>query len=95
MLKVSRTRFTVAALWLAIVMLMGTSYFAAQKTAMFILPVLKFLAPHASIRQLNVMHLGMRKVAHVTEYGILAVLLGSRRWSSALGARRAWRPGSR
>ena len=79
MLKVSRTRFTVAALWLAIVMLMGTSYFAAQKTAMFILPVLKFLAPHASIRQLNVMHLGTRKVAHVTEYGILAVL-----WFKAL-----------
>jgi VanZ family protein len=79
LLKMSRTRFSVAALWLAIVLFMGASYFAANKTAVFILPILKFLAPHASIRQLHAIHTGIRKIAHVTEYAILAVL-----WFKAL-----------
>ena len=74
-----RSRLTVAALWLAIVLLMGASYFAASRTAVVILPALNFLAPHASIRQLNTMHFGIRKVAHVTEYVILAWL-----WFTAL-----------
>jgi len=81
----SRTRFAVAALWLGIVLFMGASYFAMHKTAVLIIPTLKFLAPHASLRQLNTMHLGVRKVAHVTEYAILALL-----WFTAvvLSARR-------
>jgi len=74
-----RSRYPIAALWLALVLFMGASYFAASKTAAFILPILKFLAPHATVRQLHVMHFGVRKMAHVTEYAILAVL-----WFKAL-----------
>ena len=75
----ARSRYAIAALWLAIVLLMGASFFAAQQTAVFVLPVLRFLAPHASFRQLNTIHFGIRKVAHATEYGILALL-----WFKAL-----------
>jgi len=80
-----RARYTVAMLWLALVLFMGASYFGAQKTADLIIPVLKFLAPHASVTRLNAVHMLVRKLSHLAEYAILAAL-----WFKALslGARR-------
>ena|SRR5258706_3261527 len=68
------SRYAVAALWLAIVLFLGASYFSTQTTAVFALPVLKLLAPHASLRQLHLVHNGLRKLVHVSEYAILALL---------------------
>jgi len=67
-------RYAVAVLWLAVVLFLGGSYFAAHNTAVLVLPVLKVFVPHASLRQLNAIHAVVRKVAHLTEYAILALL---------------------
>src|SRR5260370_35877204 len=58
----------------------STQYFAAERTGGVILPVLHWLFPWATSRMLHLMHLGIRKTAHVTEFGFFSILVfrGSR-----------------
>ena len=69
-----RTRFAVASLWLVLVLFLGSAYFAAQETGRFVLPLLKFLMPATPPAQLHAIHLVLRKLAHVAEYAVLALL---------------------
>jgi len=69
-----RTRFAVASLWLVLVLFLGSAYFAAQQTGPFVLPVLKLLLPGAPFAQLQAIHLVLRKLSHVAEYAVLALL---------------------
>jgi len=69
-----RTRFAVASLWLALVLFLGSAYFAAHETGRFVLPVLKFLMPGVPFGQLLAIHVALRKLAHVAEYAVLALL---------------------
>jgi len=73
------TRYAVPLLWLAFVLFLGTAYFATQETGPFVLPLLKILAPGAPPAQLQAAHMVLRKLAHLTEYAVLALL-----WFSAL-----------
>jgi VanZ family protein len=75
-------RYALAAIWLGVVLFLGTAYFAASNTAPFILLLLKKLAPGASSAQLHAMHIMLRKLAHVAEYALLALL-----WFWAIVAR--------
>jgi VanZ family protein len=61
------SRYALASIWLGVVLFLGTAYFAAANTAPFILPPLKKLAPSASSAQL-------RKLTHMAEYAVLALL---------------------
>ena len=67
-------RYALAAIWLGVVLFLGTAYFAATNTAPLILPVLKKLAPGASNAQLHATHMVLRKLTHVAEYALLALL---------------------
>jgi VanZ family protein len=51
----------------------STQYFAAEQTGGVILPVLHWLFPWATRRMLHLLHSGIRKAAHVTEFGIFSI----------------------
>jgi VanZ family protein len=83
------SRYTLPSLWLLIILILGTSYFAAVNTGPLILPMLKSLAPGASSAKLHALHMVLRKLAHLTEYAILALL-----WFRALLWRTPRAPGA-
>ena len=61
-------------LWLVLIFFLSTDAFSAGETSKIILPILKFLFPHLSSVQLNLLHGVIRKAGHISEYFILAVL---------------------
>jgi VanZ family protein len=70
----------------------STRYFSDQQTSRIIVPLLHWLLPWADARLLHLLHVGIRKLAHVTEFAVfsIAVFHGIRghrfgwRWSWAL-----------
>jgi len=52
---------------------LSSRYFSSERTAREIFPVLRWLFPHATTDTLYLLHLGIRKLAHVTEYGLFSV----------------------
>src|SRR6266581_2485460 len=72
--------------WTALIAWFSTGGWSADATGSLLLPLLRWLLPEAAPEQLEAMHWLVRKAAHATEYGVLAVL-----WRSALDGREAWR----
>src|SRR5208337_5442883 len=71
---ISRLKYWVPAICIAIVIsLFSTHYFSAAQTGRVILPILRWLFPAATPHMLHLMHVGIRKAAHVTEFGIFSV----------------------
>jgi VanZ family protein len=68
------SRYALPLLWLALVLVMGTAYFSTFHTGAFVLPLLKTLAPGASSAKLHAVHMVLRKLAHLAEYAVLALL---------------------
>jgi VanZ family protein len=68
------TRFAFASLWLVLVLFLGTASFAAQETGRFAIPFLTFMLPGAPRSELQAIHMVLRKVAHMFEYAVLALL---------------------
>jgi VanZ family protein len=54
---------------------MSTAMFSSQRTYLIIDPVLRWFAPSISHTQVLVIHMIIRKLAHVTEYFITGILL--------------------
>jgi VanZ family protein len=76
LLMISRFKYWLPAVCMAIVIsLFSTHYFSAEQTGRIIVPVLHWLFPTASSHMLRVMHFGIRKLAHVTEFGVFSVTL--------------------
>jgi VanZ family protein len=50
----------------------STRYFSDQQTARVFLPLLHWLFPWATPHKINLMHRAIRKLAHVTEFGIFS-----------------------
>jgi VanZ family protein len=61
-------------LWTAVVLAMSSSALSAEKTGGVLTPLLAWLAPGLRPEHADLIHGLLRKTAHVTEYGILAVL---------------------
>src|SRR5262245_10800936 len=59
---------------MAVVMGLSTDAFGAEHTGAFLLPSLRWLLPWASPSQLAIVHASIRKLAHLTEYAVLATL---------------------
>ena len=55
---------------------------SAAHTSRFLVPFLRWLDPQISLAALNAIQFGIRKLAHLTEYAILAALL----WRALRGA---------
>jgi VanZ family protein len=67
-------RFVPALGWLTLVLCLGSAAFGAQQTQRWVVPVLRALAPSATNADLRAAHAVTRKLAHVTEYSVLALL---------------------
>ena len=75
----SLTRFVPPLLWMALIALGSSSLLAGDRTAQWLPALLGRLAPWASPATLAAAHFGVRKLGHLAEFGILAVL-----WRRAL-----------
>ena len=59
--------------WLVAIFFFSTDLFSSNETSRIIVPILTFVFPGLSPRELDVWHLVIRKLCHITEYFILAV----------------------
>jgi VanZ family protein len=59
-------------LWIAVIFFLSSSLGASASTSRFILPLLEWLFPGASAETITLYHSRIRKIAHFTEYAILA-----------------------
>jgi len=74
-----------AIVWMAIIFLGSTDMLSAEHTSRILAPFLRWIDPQISLVALNAIQLGIRKLGHLTEYAILAMLLwralrGGIRW---------------
>lgn len=60
--------------WLGLIYFFSTDNFSAGETSRIIEPLLRFLFPFLAPYQVNFLHGVIRKLGHVSEYGMLAVL---------------------
>lgn len=65
-------RYAPLVLWIGLVLFLSTGQASMSNTSRFIRPFLEFLFPNASEKTFLVYHGYIRKLAHVTEYAILA-----------------------
>ena len=61
--------------WMALIFLGSTDMLSAEHTSRFLVPFLRWLDPQISLAALAVIQLGIRKLGHLSEYAILAMLL--------------------
>jgi len=61
-------------LWLVVIFIFSTDAFASSETSRVITPALQLLFPWLSTDQLEFWHAFLRKLGHITEYFVLAVL---------------------
>ncbi len=84
----SRLTYWLPAILAAILIsILSTHYFAAEHTSRIIIPALHWLFPWASNQWLHIMHVGIRKMAHVTEFGVFSVLV----FRGVRGGQTGWR----
>jgi VanZ family protein len=62
-------------LWLGFIFIGSTDLMSAEHTSRFLIPFLLWLKPDISPEALAQVHFVLRKLGHVTEYAILAMLL--------------------
>jgi VanZ family protein len=85
---VSRFKYWLPAIVVAIVIsLFSTHYFSAEQTGRIIVPILRRIFPTASSHVLRMLHFGIRKLAHITEFGIFSVTV----FHGVRGDRRGWK----
>ena len=76
-----------AVAWAGVISILSTDVFSSEHTSRFIVPALHWLFPSASPDTLELLHMLVRKSAHLTEYFIFSILLvralraGERGWS--------------
>ena len=59
--------------WLVTMFFFSTDAFSSNQTSRIIIPILTFFFPGLSPHQLDLWHVVIRKLAHITEYFILAL----------------------
>ena len=57
----------------AAISLFSTHYFSGEQTQRFFIPILHWLFPSATLHTLRVLHVLIRKGAHVTEFGVFSI----------------------
>ena len=60
--------------WLLLIFFLSTDAFSTLETSKFIVPALRYAFPGLSYEQIQFWHVVIRKLAHMTEYAILAAL---------------------
>jgi VanZ family protein len=62
-------------IWLGVIFAGSTAIFSTEQTSRYLVPFLRWLDPQISISTIATIHLALRKLAHIGEYAVLAVLL--------------------
>ena len=73
-----------------LISLFSTHYFAAEHTSRIIIPALHWFFPWAANQWLNVIHVGIRKMAHLGEFGLFSVLVFRGVRAGQTGWRLSW-----
>lgn len=68
-------RWWPALVWAGVIWSFSTGVFTSENTASIIIPILRWLFPHATPHTLHFIHHLIRKSGHFTEYFIFSVLL--------------------
>ena len=79
-----------ALLWALLISFFSTGVFTSENTSRFIVPILHWLFPRASIETLNFLHHIIRKSAHFVEYFVLSLLILKGIRAGRHGARLGW-----
>jgi len=83
-----RIRYWLPAIFVAaLISLFSTRYFSDQQTARVIVPILRRLFPYAAAHSIHLMHIAIRKLAHVTEFGVFSITV----FHGVRGERGGWR----
>ncbi len=84
-------RYAPLILWVAVIFINSSTVGASNNTSRFIRPFLEWLFADASAVQIDIYHGYIRKLAHFTEYGVLAFLASRAfRLSSRTALRKFW-----
>src|SRR5204863_9105564 len=62
-------------IWLGIMFVGSTDLLSAEQTSRFFVPFLRWLKPDISAEALAQIHFVVRKLGHISEYALLAMLL--------------------
>lgn len=68
-------RWLPVALWAVVISVLSSDSFSGEHTASLLRPVFEVLLPGAAPATIEAAHAVTRKLAHVTEYAVLAVLV--------------------
>jgi VanZ family protein len=83
----SRLKYWLPAILVALLIsLFSTHYFSGEETARAFIPLLHWLFPAATPHMLGLMHVGIRKLAHVTEFGLFSITV----FHGIRGGRSGW-----
>jgi len=63
--------------WMILIFVGSTDVLSAEHTSRYLAPFLRWLDPHISFPTIAHVNILLRKLGHLTEYGILAALLWS------------------
>jgi VanZ family protein len=66
-------RYAPLVIWVGVVLFASTGSASMLETSRFIRPLLHFLFPDAAEKTLQIYHIYIRKLAHLTEYALLAL----------------------
>lgn len=77
-----------AVIWMGVIFFFSTDIGGGEHTGRFIAPFIRWLRPDIAPADLEAVQFTIRKVAHVTEYAILAMLIASARRGTDTAARR-------
>ena len=61
--------------WMVLIFTASSDRFSFEHTSRFIAPLTHYLLPQLTGEQVHAVVVGVRKVAHLTEYGVLAALV--------------------
>jgi VanZ family protein len=64
-----------ALLWIALVLVASSDMMSGERTSHIIVPFIRWLVPDVSLQTLGTLMFIVRKLAHLTEYAILAALV--------------------
>lgn len=76
-------RYAPLILWVAVIFTASSTAGAMSNTSRIIRPLLEWLFPDASALTLDIYHGYIRKLAHFTEYAVLAFLASRAFWNSS------------
>ena len=75
MKKLALEYWTPLLVWILAIYSFSTDGFSSAETSKIIVPILRFFFPHLTPPELDLWHTVIRKLAHITEYFILTLLV--------------------